>query len=159
MTPKHKGASGGRPRPVYVSLDELAQRCARCGHQNGGHIGGTARSGWPIFDPIWASASGSCTALECDCPSRTTDPAARATPVVPEAPPVIVPPPPIATALTGPCGHGTGPCGATPTRPYAEGPRCATHAPTAITGGRAPEADHIADLAEKADTQARRWAA
>ena len=31
--------------------------------------------------------------------------------------------------LYGPCGHGPGPCGATPTRPYAHGPRCAAHQP------------------------------
>ncbi|MFF3443600.1 SLOG family protein [Streptosporangium sp. NPDC002721] len=31
--------------------------------------------------------------------------------------------------LYGPCAAGTGPCGATPSRPYACGPRCAQHQP------------------------------
>lgn len=156
-TSANPAASSGRIRVPYVSLDELAKLCS-CGHQNGGHIGGAARSGWPIYDPIWAAALGWCTIPGCLCRGRTSG-SATTPPAPAETPAVIVPPPPIATALTGPCGHGTGPCGATPTRPYAEGPRCTTHAPTAITGGCTPEVSPATDLAERNSASVRRWAA
>lgn len=115
-------------RQLRPTLDELAQPCARCGHQNAGHTGGAARSGWPVFDPTWADALGWCTVLGCTCPGRTSDPAAGAG-AERETPPVITAPPPRVTRLTGPCGYGDGPCGRTPTRPYAQGPLCVEHAP------------------------------
>ncbi|WP_214103195.1 hypothetical protein [Acrocarpospora catenulata] len=113
-----------------VPLDELAQACARCGHQNGGHVDSLerTRSGWPIYDPIWADALGACSVPGCPCRGRTNDPATRieqsAVPVADRVP--------VLTRLSGPCTAGTGPCGALPTRPYPVGPRCAEHAPTAI---------------------------
>ncbi|GII87101.1 hypothetical protein Ssi03_50910 [Sphaerisporangium siamense] len=127
MAPLPNGRNGRAPR---VSLKELAEPCARCSHQNGGHTGGAARYGWAPIDTIWSSATGWCTVPGCGCPARTNDPTAA--PQRPaETATAIAPPPPIATALTGPCGHGPGPCGATPTRPFAEGPRCASCTPGA----------------------------
>lgn len=117
-------------RKPRTSLDELAQTCRRCGHQNGGHTGGASRSGWALFDPVWANATGWCMVPDCDCPGRTNDPAAaKVTGGEREVPPVITPPPPTVTRLNGPCNAGEGPCGNPETRPYACGPRCAEHAP------------------------------
>ena len=118
-----------------TTLAGLEQPCARCGHQNAGHTGGASRSGWPIFDPIWANATGWCTAPACGCPERTSDPAAARTALQPGPPAVVVPPPPRVTRLHGPCGYGPGPCGRTPTRPYACGPRCDEHAPGVVGRG------------------------
>lgn len=127
-------ATARRPRLPHVTLTELAQSCTRCTHQNGGHIGGASRTGWPVFDPIWLAASGWCTVPGCGCPGRTDDPTASP-PEPPPAPVVVCAPPVVATRLVGPCGAGTGPCGRTPTRPYACGPRCQSCAPKAVRGG------------------------
>lgn len=113
-----------------VSVDELEQPCTRCGCQNAVHTRGASRLGWAVFDPTWAAASGPCSWAGCLCPGRSADPNVErvaSSLVVPSR--VVVPPPPVVTRLTGPCSHGTRPCGALPTRPYAQGPRCAEHEP------------------------------
>lgn len=124
-----------------VSLDELEQPCTRCGCQNAVHTRGASRSGWAVFDPTWAAATGPCSSPGCPCPGRSSDPGvARVSSLslTLHRPLVVEPPPPISTRLTGPCSYGTGPCGKTPTRPYATGPRCVAHEP-----GRHPMGDAL----------------
>lgn len=123
-----------------VPLDELAADCARCGHQNGGHVKSLerVRAGWPVYDPIWMNALGACAVPGCPCRGRTSDPATRIEqPAVP-APVVVADRVPVLTRLSGPCTAGTGPCGVLPTRPYPVGPRCAEHAPAAIRQAASP---------------------
>lgn len=57
---------------IHVPLFELEQLCGRCGHQNGAHTGGASKSGWAIYESVWATASGWCSADGCDCPGRVS---------------------------------------------------------------------------------------
>lgn len=59
-----------RPRRHVTPLSELEKPCPNCAHQNAGHTGGAAKSGWPIYDAVWASATGWCNEPGCECQSR-----------------------------------------------------------------------------------------
>jgi hypothetical protein len=122
-------ATRSTPRPPRVTLDELAQPCARCTHQGAVHTGGASRSGWAVFDPVWAAATGWCSTPDCTCPARTSDPSTsmETGTGADEPPAVVAPPPPRMTPLDGPCVHGPGPCGNPDTTPYADGPKCRDH--------------------------------
>lgn len=60
------------PRAPGPGLAELSKPCGRpgCGHPNGVHTGGTKAFGWAIYDKVWANASGTCNAPDCECRAR-----------------------------------------------------------------------------------------
>ena len=54
-----------------TEMHVLKQPCRRCGHQCAVHTGGAKSSGWAIYEPTWADASGWCRMPGCDCPACT----------------------------------------------------------------------------------------
>lgn len=68
-----------RPKRHVTPLAELEKPCPNCPHQNAVHTGGADKSGkaefnWPIYEPVWANATGWCNAKGCGCQSRTAQP-------------------------------------------------------------------------------------
>lgn len=61
-------------RRQVASLTELEKPCPNpsCGHQCAVHTGGADASGWALYEPVWANATGWCSAPDCGCQSRTT---------------------------------------------------------------------------------------
>ncbi|MEU4576099.1 hypothetical protein [Nonomuraea sp. NPDC023979] len=118
---------------MRISLQELAEQCGRCGHQNGGHT----RSSTPGDRRAWYNAAGGCAVPGCECPGRTGgtyrgDPAVTLTPAAESAAEELRERQ-RALIAAKPCNYGSGPCGKTPTRPFASGPKCVDHEPVYIT--------------------------
>ncbi|MFI7468195.1 DUF2493 domain-containing protein [Nonomuraea sp. NPDC049646] len=118
-------------RPIPPSLDELAEHCTRCEHQNGVHTDtGTGRWGWAIYDDVFMNASGACSHPGCTCQSRTSDPAAAPAPQATFTPPAPLPAQPCAFFAFGDKTR----CGVEPARLFANGWRCSSHTPAALAG-------------------------